>query len=288
MAMELRIPPVRRRRHGVRPAAAALVLALALAPAIAAHDYWLELSKYRPAPGEGVLISHKVGEKLAGEAVPRNPLAIVRFDLVAADGSAIPVPGRDGFDPAGFLEVGAAGAGRIVFQSSRSFVELLPEKFAAYLELEGLEKIERERQRTGKGRELAREAFSRSAAAQVCIGAPGAAAQGTPMPVPAGLDLEIVPDRDLCAAKAGSEVGFRVLFHGQPAAGLLAMALSRTTPAAPLAARTDRRGHVTFKLDQPGLWLIKAVEMRPLASEPRADWESFWASLTFDLAPSAP
>lgn len=286
--MELPTSPVRPLLPRMRAAAAALGLTLALPSALAAHDYWLELSKYRPAAGEGVLVSHRVGEKLAGEAVPRNPLAIVRFDLVAADGSAAPVPGRDGFDPAGFLKVGTAGPALIVFQSTRSFVELLPEKFSAYLELEGLEKIERERQETGKGKELAREAFSRSAAAQVCIGTPGAEAKGTPPPAPAGLDLEIVPDRDLCAAKAGSEIGLRVLFHGQPAEGLLAMALSRTNPATALVARTDRHGHVAFKLDRPGFWLIKAVEMRPLAGEPRADWESFWASLTFELATAAP
>jgi uncharacterized GH25 family protein len=272
----------------MRAAAAALGLTLALPSALAAHDYWLELSKYCPAAGEAVLVSHRVGENLAGEAVPRNPLAIVRFDLVAADGSATPVPGRDGFDPAGFLKVDKAGPARIVFQSTRSFVELLPEKFSSYLELEGLQKIERERQRLGKGMDVAREAFSRSAAAQLCVGAssanPGAA--GSP-PAPAGLDLEIVPDRALCAAKAGSEIGFRVLFRGQPVEGLLVMALSRANPAA-LTARTDRRGHVGFKLDRPGFWLIKAVEMRPLAAEPRADWESFWASLTFELAAAAP
>lgn len=276
-----------RRRHSVE-APIALAFALALAPALSAHDYWLELSRFRPGAGEGVLVSHRVGEQLAGEPVPRNPLAIVRFDLVAADGTTTPVPGRDGFDPSGFVQIGGAGPARIVFQSTRSFVELLPEKFSDYLELEGLEKIGRERLRLGKGRELAREAFSRSAAAQLCIAMPGREGKRAAPPAPLGLDLEIVPDGDLCGKVAGSEVGFRVLFHGQPVEGLLAMALSRTHPGGALGARTDRHGHVTFRLDRPGFWLIKAVEMRALADEPKADWESFWASLTFDLAASAP
>jgi hypothetical protein len=271
-----------------RAAALAAVLAALSAVPLSAHDYWLELSTYRPAAGEAVLVSHRVGERLAGEAVPRNPLAIARFDLVAADGTSTPVPGRAGVDPAGFLKVGAAGPARIAFQSTRSFVELLPEKFSAYLELEGLEKIGHERQRLGQGKELAREAFSRSAAAQVCIGAQDrSVATAASSPTPVGLDLEVVPDRELCAEKAGSELGFRVLFRGQPVEGLLAIALSRAKPDKPLLARTDRRGHVSFKLDAPGFWLVKAVEMRPLAGEPKADWESFWASLTFELAERA-
>jgi uncharacterized GH25 family protein len=271
----------------LRLALAGLLVAASARTALA-HDYWLELSKFRPAAGEAVLVSHRVGERLAGEAVRRNPLAIVRFDLVAADGAATAVPGRDGVDPAGFLKVGAAGPARIVFQSTRSFVELLPEKFAAYLELEGLEKIAQERKRLGKEKELAREAFSRSAAAQICIAPPGSSETSEVPPMPVGLDLEIVPERDLCAVRAGSEVGFRVLFRGQPAEGLLAMALSRENPSTPLVARTDRRGRVTFKLDRAGFWLIKAVEMRSLADEAKADWESYWASLTFELAAGTP
>ncbi len=281
--------PLCLRPFGLRAALCAPVLALAFAPALVAHDYWLELSRFRPAAGEAVLVSHRVGEQLAGEAIARNPLAIVRFDLLTADGSITAVPGRDGVDPAGVLRAPAAGTARIVFQSTRSFVELLPEKFSAYLEEEGLEKVGRERQRLGKGKDLAREAFSRSAAAVLCIGARGAAvATAVAPPVPAGLDLEIVPDTDLCGVAASAPVGFRVLFRGKPIEGLLAMALSRANPGRPQAVRTDRNGHVTFQLDKPGFWLIKAVEMRPIAGEPKADWESFWASLTFELATSAP
>lgn len=277
------MPPVRALPTLVAPLAVAL--AMALAPALGAHDYWLELSKHRPEVGESVLVSHRVGEHFNGEAVPRNPRAIVRFDLVDSDGATTPVSGRDGFDPAGFFRARSTGSTRVVFQGGRSFVELVPEKFDAYLELEGLEKILRERQRLGREKELAREAFSRSAAAQLCIGP--SVAWSRESPTPTGLDLEIVPDSDLCSAKVGTEVGFRVLFRGQPVGGLLAMALSRSNPPVPLVARTDRRGHVAFKLDSAGLWLIKAVEMRALQGEPRADWESFWASLTFELAPSA-
>ena len=34
-------------------------------------------------------------------------------------------------------------------------------------------------------------------------------------------------------------------------------------------------------LHSDGMWLIKAVHMVPAATGSSADWESFWASLTF-------
>ena len=51
----------------------------------------------------------------------------------------------------------------------------------------------------------------------------------------------------------------------------------------PLAkARTDKDGRVTMKLPARGVWLVKAVHMVPQARFIRGDWDSYWASLTFE------
>jgi len=47
--------------------------------------------------------------------------------------------------------------------------------------------------------------------------------------------------------------------------------------------RTDREGRVTFRLARPGVWLIKAVYMKEAPSGVDTDWESIWASLTFEV-----
>jgi len=41
---------------------------------------------------------------------------------------------------------------------------------------------------------------------------------------------------------------------------------------------------VTFTLDAGGFWLISFVRMNPV-NDGDSDWESFWASVTFDLGP---
>ena len=44
-------------------------------------------------------------------------------------------------------------------------------------------------------------------------------------------------------------------------------------------------GARAFTLPRAGAWLIKAVHMIRAPSDAGADWESFWASLTFALPP---
>ncbi len=75
-------------------------------------------------------------------------------------------------------------------------------------------------------------------------------------------------------------------YEGRPLPGGLVVAMNRSTPAAKLSARTDAKGRVTFRLPQPGVWLVKSVHMVPAPAGTNAEWASYWASLTFQLANS--
>jgi uncharacterized GH25 family protein len=74
-----------------------------------------------------------------------------------------------------------------------------------------------------------------------------------------------------------------LLFENKPIANRLVEAMNPKHPELTLAARTDEHGRVTFTLPEPGFWLIGAVHMVEAPAETGADWESIWASLTFDL-----
>jgi hypothetical protein len=257
--------------------------ALLSAEAAAGHDYWLELSTYRPRPGERVAVLQRVGERLEGETLPRNSQRIGRFESVAPGGVPAPIPGRDGFDPAGVLVIDSAGAWRAVYQGRPSYIELDAAKFGAHLELEGIAGIGELRKKLGEAKKPAREAFSRSAIGVAC-------AQGPSPPrvwEPVGLELEIVPESDLCSAKPGDEIGFRLLKSGQPAAGVLMKALDGASASDPLEVRTDATGRFRFRLPRGGVWLVKGVAMERAAGDARAEWRSAWASLTFELSEGA-
>jgi hypothetical protein len=229
-----------------------------------------------------VTVSHRVGERWVGEPAPRNPPAILRFDVVDAAGRALPVPGAPNADPAGTFLVRAPGAQQVVYQGwNRNFLELPAAKFEDYLRLEGLEWALAERQKRGESAANAREVFSRSAQAWICA-SPMAAAASEAAPAAVGLTLELVPEQEPCFVKAGQELGVRVLFRGQPTAGLLVLALRGEKAAKPASARSDREGRVRLRLDGPGRWMIKTVHLER-ADQPEWEWESFWSSLTLEV-----
>jgi uncharacterized GH25 family protein len=53
-----------------------------------------------------------------------------------------------------------------------------------------------------------------------------------------------------------------------------------------VSATTDKTGAAEFKLTKGGVWLVRGVHMRRVTEKepvPAADWESFWASVSFEL-----
>jgi len=82
---------------------------------------------------------------------------------------------------------------------------------------------------------------------------------------------------------AGQDLPVRLMYQSQPLPGALVVAINQANPAEKLGARSYKDGRVRFRLPRAGVWLVKAVHMIPAPEQAHADWESFWASLTFDV-----
>jgi hypothetical protein len=82
--------------------------------------------------------------------------------------------------------------------------------------------------------------------------------------------------------QAGTDAVFEVQRDGKPLAALPVELLHETTPGG-LWARTDAAGRVTFRLPQPGRWLLRGVDLRPPITED-ARWESRFIAYTFEVA----
>src|SRR5262245_29674805 len=138
----------------------ALGLFLVLAATTArAHEFWIEPSRYEPAPGELVRLRLLVGQDLEGEAVPRNDVWIERFDAVSG-GASSHGAGLDGGDPAGLLRPAHEGAAVVAYGSLPSYIEIDPAKFEAYLAAEGLDGPREARAKAGSTVRPGRERFS--------------------------------------------------------------------------------------------------------------------------------
>jgi hypothetical protein len=247
-----------------------LVLLIAL-PA-AAHDFWIEPSTFKPPVGQIFTAALRVGQNFLGDAVPRSSQLIERFIVRDAAGER-PVVGMENRDPAGYVRVAAPGAAIIGYRSRPYPLTLEPAKFEDYLRQEGLESIIALRAKRGEAAKPDKEIFSRCAKALVVSGD----AKPSGFDQPLGFRLELIPE----TSPFGDKARFRLLFEGKPLAGALVTALPQSGTAA-LRARTDAQGRVEFAFPTFGVWLVKSVYMIPAPSDSGADWESLWASFTFE------
>jgi uncharacterized GH25 family protein len=243
-----------------------------------AHDFWIEPSTFRPNVGDRVTAAFKVGQKLAGDPMPRIPAFIDRFVIKGESGEG-PMIGRTGSDPAGIALISDAGLHWIGYQSTPYPVALEAVKFEDYLRDEGLERIIDARKKKGQSATPGRERFYRCAKSLLETGGPAPHGFDTPL----GFTLELVPRKNPYAIHPGGELPLSLSFRGKPMANVLVVAMSRNDPDKAVRARTDAKGRVTLPLAHAGFWLIKAVHMEAAPADAGVDWESWWASITFDL-----
>ncbi len=267
-------------------------IAAVLAAPTLAHDFWIEPESFRPKADATLKVALKVGDFAIGDELPRTDLRILDFSLRGAD-LRTAVVGRDGALPAGFVRTRGAGLHALGYRSTPSFVELEGAKFEEYLREKGLERVSAERARLGESEARARELYSRCAKALIQVG------EGGPQEFALMFDypLEILPERNpnalFSAPATAAALPVRVFFNGAPLQGALLGALelrddaAHRPPQTPIVARTDAEGRASLELPHAGRWMLAVVHMERAKDPARADWESFWASLTFEARASA-
>lgn len=252
--------------------------ALLCSAALQAHDFWIEPSTFHPAAGMTVSVGLRVGQNFVGDPVPRVGTYIERF-TVRQGRQESEIVGSEGSDPAGMFTAGGAVSAVIAYASKPSRVELPAAKFEDYLRQQGLERIVAERARRGERAAAGREIFSRCAKSILAGARPSVATTQ-----PAGLRYEIVPSSD--PTSGGGPFRGRVIYERTPAAGMLVEAVFLKQPSIRLSTRSDAAGRFSFALPRAGVWLIKSVHMIDAPRGSGAEWESLWASLTFDAPPA--
>jgi hypothetical protein len=195
---------------------------------------------------------------------------------VRQNGKDEDISGSDRIDPAGFFRADGGANAIISYASTGAYIELPPGEFEDYLRLYGLDDIVASRAARGEHSKLGRERFYRYAKALLIGREPSA---GVTRPL--GLDYEIVPDGDPTARLAPFHG--RLLYKGKPLANALVVAMLHGQPSVHLETHSDAQGAVTLPLPRPGIWLIKSVHMVRASFFASEDWDSLWASLTFEI-----
>lgn len=291
-------PPQRRGRRR-RPLALLLGLFAGVGLA-AAHDFTILPDNSRPAPDADFALAMWVGAVFPGENVPWRTGRVTELAVVDARGRRdIETPVIDGDPPRARLRLRQAGTAVVALSTDASYITMEPAEFTAYLEEEGHEAALATRRSADKAAAKGHERYTRHVKTILNAAGPGASVALTRV----GLTLEIVPEKDLSKVRAGEALPVRVFFRNAPYAhGAICASdapglapnpdAAHDTGAAPgkgkgpyaWCGRLDGAGRAAVPLARPGWQMLRTARMVELRDDPKADWHSYWSSLTFELA----
>jgi len=248
-----------------------------IAPA-AAHEFWIEPAAFRPPAGKPLDVRLMIGQDFRGDSAIYLPQAFERFVTINARGKQN-VSGLPGDDPAARLTPAEAGLMFIVYQSAHYELKMEAKAFDRYLATEGLEGIRALRAQRGEQDNPAHEIYSRFAKSLIAVDGRD---NGIDAARPVGLRLEIVPLTAIYRLKPNQPLEVQLLYENRPLANTQVLALSKKQSKTRRLQRTDANGRARFVLPHADVWMLSAVHMIPAPDGAAADWESFWASLTFE------
>lgn len=251
---------------------------LGMATPVAAHEFWIEPANFRPPAGKLLDVRLFVGQHFRGDTMIYLPESFERFVTVNTRGTRN-IPGLPGDDPAARLTPADPGLLLIAYQSTRYSLDMDAATFESYLEKEGLDSIRALRTQRGERGKPVRELYSRFAKSLLAVGGSDG---GLDARRPIGLRLEIVPQTAVYQLRPGQGLEVQLLYENRPLANAQLLAFSKKKSKTPLMQRTDAQGRARFVLPYPDVWMLSAVHMIPAPANAKADWESFWASLSFE------
>jgi uncharacterized GH25 family protein len=255
--------------------------ALALAASAAAHDLWLQPAAFSVPAGANIPVSLLIGHGSSRENWGMRSDKVILLRAVSPAGQFtdfLPRVRPNTAAPAISLPFAQPGTHVLAMQSSKTESDLPAARFNDFLKEEGLTPALVHRRRTGALGRPGRELYSRRAKTLIRVGrAPATAATRR-----LGFTLEIVPERDPYALRAGETLPVRIFYEGKPLAGALVKLFNLAADERPAAARiSNGMGRASFNVPRTGKWLVNVIWTKPIAGNPKADFETTFSSLTF-------
>lgn len=257
---------------------------LLVASVVLAHDLFLKLDTYFLEPHARVRIPVLNGTFAKSEAFVA-PERIADISVISPEGRIALVAATAwsrGPDSTSLLSVELGEAGTYVAGVSirPRELELSAEEFNAYLEEDGITDVLETRRRDNELGNGARERYSKHVKAVFQVGPARTLDFATVLGYPA----EIVPLENPYAIARGTPLRVRCLVDGRPEANQTVLwgGEQGGQILAQRSTRTDADGVAQVTPGAAGRWYIKFVHM-VRATQPGLDYESKWATLTFEI-----
>lgn len=259
------------------------LLTLLLAASAGAHDLFLKLDSYFLPPNS------KATVRLLNGTFQRSDGAVARerFRDISLFGPEFRVPvgeavsWRDeGKTTIMEIQTGSPGTYLVGVSTKPREIDLKAADFNDYLQHDGLPDTLADRRKNNELNRDVRERYSKHVRALFQVGDKLSDDYKRALNYP----VEIIPQQNPYSLKAGQTIAVLCTLDGKPIANQFVIAgwESRDGKLHTLDARTDAGGFARFKLAGAGKWYMKMIHMTTL-SDPNLNYESKWATLTFEI-----
>ncbi len=261
------------------------VTAVVITSVLVAHDLYIKLDTFFVPPDSRVNVPILNGTFMESEnsIVEDRVLDVSLF----AHGRRVPLgtdtwSAGEGQDTTFVLiETGRPGTYVLGASTRHRDFGLSAADFNAYLEHDGIPDVLEQRRKDGELDKDVWERYGKHVKAIIQVGETRTAG----FDVKFGYPAEVVALSNPYNLRVGGEITVQCLVDGKPVANQLVLAGGHGARGAiaDRSARTDANGQVKVKIDERGRWFIKFIHMAKLPSDPDIDYESKWATLTFEV-----
>lgn len=243
------------------------------------HEFWLHPDKFYYQPGETINIRFKVGENFDGENWTGNQSKVQNLQLYFnnVNDSCTKHLGSQKGDSLQ-LAITDEGTAMLAFHSTNTFIELEAEKFNEYLAEDGLENVLDHRTKNNELKKPGKEYYQRCAKTIIQVGNK----TSNNYKKETGMVLDIIPKENPYTRAKDGDFKVMILFHQKPLKNAMVKVWHRLkNKITTQNLYTDEEGEVKFFMGTLGAWMVSTVQMEPIQDDSKADWQSYWGSLTW-------
>jgi uncharacterized GH25 family protein len=244
------------------------------------HEFWIQPNKFMYKRGETINIKFLVGENFKGENWNGDKEKVKSLYLYFDDVSDKKLDDDLGVDKGDSLQLALLEEGTVMvmLNTKNSFIDLDAKEFNDYLKENGLNDALEYRQQQGDTLKKGKEFYQRSVKTIFQVGnkMTNTFKQKTDLP------LDIIPsDNPYNVAKDGN-FKVKILFQGEKLKKAKVKVQHKLDEkVSEQDYVTDDDGEIKFFLGTQGEWMVSCVKMVKLENDPKADWQSYWGSLTW-------
>jgi uncharacterized GH25 family protein len=250
----------------------------------AAHDMFVKPARFFVEENAEVLV------RLLNGTFSKSENSITRDRLL--DVSVVSPDGRARLDTAEWsvagdtstfrVRTGAAGTYVVGVSTAPKMIALDAKDFNLYLREDGIPDVLEARRKGGELDRPARERYAKHVKALVQVGQAPSDHHATELGYPA----ELVPLDNPYGLGPGGTLRVRTVVDGTPASNQYVLYGGRTPDGGRIAqrsVRSDAEGVARVPLRGRGTWYVKFINMVRVEGDTTADYESKWATLTFQV-----